>query len=59
MYLAAAGVGSMTIIDNDCVETSNLQRQIQFSTSTVGKEKSEISFGKTDRYQPKPRLQGL
>jgi molybdopterin/thiamine biosynthesis adenylyltransferase len=40
MYLAAAGVGSMTIIDNDCVETSNLQRQIQFSTSTVGKEKS-------------------
>ena len=38
-YLAAAGVGNIGIIDNDCVELSNLQRQIVHSTKTVGKPK--------------------
>lgn len=33
LYLAAAGVGHLTIIDNDLVDASNLQRQILFKTS--------------------------
>ncbi len=35
-YLAAAGVGTLGIIDNDEVDLSNLQRQIAHSTKTVG-----------------------
>ena len=39
MYLAAAGVGHIGIIDNDTVDTSNLQRQIIHFTGDVGREK--------------------
>ena len=37
MYLAAAGVGHIAIADGDCVELSNLQRQIVHSTADVGR----------------------
>ncbi len=40
-YLAAAGVGTIGIIDNDRVEMSNLQRQIAHSTRTLGMLKVE------------------
>jgi adenylyltransferase/sulfurtransferase len=39
MYLAAAGVGTIGLVDFDTVDASNLQRQIIHSTSTVGKLK--------------------
>ena len=42
-YLAAAGVGSIGIVDYDTVEESNLQRQVLFGTSSVGVRKSEAS----------------
>lgn len=35
-YLAAAGVGSLTIIDDDAVEETNLQRQVIHSSASVG-----------------------
>ena len=38
-YLAAAGVGTIGIIDHDVVDLSNLQRQILHSTKTLGKPK--------------------
>ena len=41
MYLAAAGVGRIGIIDFDVVDESNLQRQILHGTATVGKPKVE------------------
>ena len=40
-YLAAAGVGTMGIIDNDVVDLSNLQRQILHSNDRVGMPKTE------------------
>ena len=40
-YLAAAGVGTLGIIDSDVVEESNLQRQILHNTSRVGEYKAE------------------
>jgi adenylyltransferase/sulfurtransferase len=40
-YLAAAGVGTIGIVDNDVVDTSNLQRQILHSTADVGRKKVE------------------
>ena len=41
LYLAAAGVGRLGIIDDDVVDESNLQRQILHSTERVGKPKTE------------------
>jgi len=40
-YLAAAGVGTMGIIDNDVVDLSNLQRQILHSNDRIGQPKTE------------------
>ena len=40
-YLAAAGVGTIAIVDNDEVELSNLQRQIAHSVNTLGVNKAE------------------
>src|SRR5580704_5083199 len=39
LYLAAAGVGKLGIVDFDVVDNTNLQRQVLFSTSDVGKPK--------------------
>ena len=41
MYLAAAGVGRIGIVDNDKVSSSNLQRQIIHNTSSIGSAKVE------------------
>ena len=46
MYLAAAGVGTLGIVDDDKVALSNLQRQIIHGTGQVGTPKTE-SAGKT------------
>jgi len=40
-YLAAAGIGTLGIVDSDAVELSNLQRQILHSTERLGKSKAE------------------
>jgi molybdopterin/thiamine biosynthesis adenylyltransferase/rhodanese-related sulfurtransferase len=39
LYLAAAGVGTLGLVDDDVVDVSNLQRQVIHSTSTVGEPK--------------------
>lgn len=39
-YLAAAGLGTLGIVDDDIVEESNLQRQVLFGTSTLGQNKA-------------------
>ena len=41
LYLAAAGVGTLGIVDADAVELSNLQRQVLHGTSGVGRPKTE------------------
>src|SRR5215472_3411655 len=41
LYLAAAGVGTLGIVDDDTVSLSNLQRQIIFATADIGKAKAE------------------
>jgi molybdopterin/thiamine biosynthesis adenylyltransferase/rhodanese-related sulfurtransferase len=42
-YLAAAGVGTIALADDDVVDESNLQRQLLFSTSDVGRLKVEAA----------------
>ena len=41
LYLAAAGVGHLGLVDFDVVDTSNLQRQIIHGTATIGQQKVE------------------
>jgi molybdopterin/thiamine biosynthesis adenylyltransferase len=41
MYLASAGVGRITLVDNDTVDLTNLQRQIAHTTERVGQSKAE------------------
>src|SRR5204863_2388219 len=41
LYLAAAGVGTIGLVDSDRVELSNLQRQVLHGTADVGKQKLE------------------
>jgi molybdopterin/thiamine biosynthesis adenylyltransferase/rhodanese-related sulfurtransferase len=43
LYLAAAGIGTIGIIDSDTVDLSNLQRQILFNTNDIGKSKSLVA----------------
>ena len=42
-YLAAAGIGNLTIIDHDTIELSNLQRQVIFKHKDIGKAKAQIA----------------
>src|ERR671922_432848 len=46
LYLAAAGVGRIGLVDYDTVDSSNLQRQVIHGTSTVGKLKVESARAK-------------
>ena len=39
-YLVATGIKNLTLIDNDIIQLSNLNRQILFSTHDLGKKKS-------------------
>jgi len=52
LYLAAAGVGKIGILDSDLVELSNLQRQVIHNTSTVGLPKVESAKRKLDDLNP-------
>ena len=43
LYLAAAGVGKIGIVDNDHIEESNLQRQVLFGMDSLGKSKVKVA----------------
>lgn len=52
LYLAASGVGTLGLIDDDVVGLSNLQRQIAFSTSEVGRFKVEAAAARLKGLNP-------
>lgn len=51
-YLAAAGVGKLTIIDHDRIELSNLHRQPLFTDADLGALKAEVAAGAARRINP-------
>ncbi len=56
LYLAAAGVGTIGILDFDVVEDSNLQRQVLFSTDDIGKPKVEAARRRLEKLNPYIKL---
>jgi sulfur-carrier protein adenylyltransferase/sulfurtransferase len=52
LYLAAAGVGTLGIIDADIVDETNLQRQIAHSLDTLGMPKVDSAKGAIERLNP-------
>jgi adenylyltransferase/sulfurtransferase len=52
IYLAVAGIGTLTIVDNDMVEVSNLNRQILHSDRDLGKRKTASAEGKLRDLNP-------
>ncbi len=51
-YLAAAGVGTLGLVDDDCVDLSNLQRQILFGTQDIGARKVEVAAARLTALNP-------
>ncbi len=58
-YLAAAGVGQLTIVDDDKVSLSNLQRQTLFGTAEVGKPKAGLAAKKVEALNPDILVQAV
>src|SRR6056297_1686228 len=58
-YLAGAGVGQITIIDDDRVERSNLQRQVLFGESDLGLPKAQAALRRLSDLNPQIELQAL
>ena len=52
MYLAAAGVGTIGIVDFDTVDETNLHRQILYGQSDIGKKKVEVARTKIQESNP-------
>src|SRR6188474_3993800 len=56
LYLAAAGVGTLGLVDFDVVDSSNLQRQVLFSTADVGRPKVQAAAARLSGLNPEVRL---
>lgn len=56
MYLAASGVGHLTLVDHDRVDLTNLQRQIVHDTESVGMEKVESAARRLSALNPRVRV---
>lgn len=58
-YLAAAGVGTLGIIDDDTVSLSNLQRQVIHDTDSVGETKNASAVRSISRINPEVKVEPL
>jgi molybdopterin/thiamine biosynthesis adenylyltransferase len=56
LYLAAAGVGTIGIVDFDVVDDSNLQRQVLFGINEIGKPKVEAAKRRLESLNPHVKL---
>lgn len=57
LYLAAAGVGTLGVVDDDVVELSNLQRQVLHDTRMLGRPKTESAAARVAALNPEVRLE--
>lgn len=59
LYLAASGVGSLTLIDPDKIEISNLQRQILYKTNHVKRGKTQIAANQLQALNPEINITAI
>ncbi|MEM0053113.1 MAG: HesA/MoeB/ThiF family protein [Nitrososphaeria archaeon] len=59
IYLAAAGVGKLVVVDKERVEVSNLNRQILHWTEDLGKTKVESALEKLHKINPEIMVEGI
>lgn len=59
LYLAAAGVGALALIDDEMVETSNLQRQVLHSTPATGTPKVQSAAERLHALNPDVRIEAM
>ena len=59
LYLTAAGVGQIGLIDNDVVALSNLQRQVLFTTNDIGDAKVEVAASRLKDLNPNVTCQAF
>ena len=57
LYLAAAGVGTIGLIDDDRLELSNLQRQVAHTTARIGRNKAESAAETLHALNPAPSVE--
>ena len=57
LYLAAAGVGTLGVIDDDAVSLSNLQRQVIFGTDDIGQAKATRASAAITRLNPHVKVE--
>lgn len=56
LYLTAAGVGTIGIVDFDVVDKSNLQRQVLFTVDDIGKSKASTAANRLSKLNPEINL---
>ncbi|MEM1977110.1 MAG: HesA/MoeB/ThiF family protein [Nitrososphaerota archaeon] len=59
LYLASAGVGLLRIVDDGDVELSNLNRQILYGTSDLGKPKVEVAARRLKELNPEVEIEAI
>ncbi len=59
LYLAAAGVGRITVVDHDQVDLTNLQRQIAHRTSRIGQDKAASARDSMAALNPEPHINAV
>lgn len=52
LYLAGAGIGHLTLVDDDSVDLSNLQRQILHDSTQIGQQKTQSAYQHLQRLNP-------
>src|SRR5260370_14751915 len=57
LYLAAAGVGTLGLVDFDVVDVTNLQRQIIYATGDVGRSKLESAQARVEALSPEVHVE--
>ena len=58
-YLAAAGVGTLSVVDDDVVSLSNLQRQVLYSDAQIGEAKVDAAALAVSRLNPDVKFHAI
>ncbi len=58
-YLCSGGVGTLTLVDGDTIDLTNLQRQILFTDADIGQDKASVAASWLARQNPDARIEAI